>query len=68
MKDENNWIKQRIKLYFINKSSLYACTKYSNDHKTLEYYIKYCEILRKVTKVAKPQHVSSLEKNKKITE
>jgi len=63
MKDKNNWIKQGIKLYFIHKSSLYACTKYSNDHKALAHYIKYCEILRKVTKVAKPQHVSRLEQN-----
>jgi len=64
MKDKDNWNKQGIKLYCIQKSSLYAFSKYSNDHKSLAHYIKYCEILKKVTKVAKPQHDSSLEQRK----
>ena len=63
MKDKNNWIKQGIKLYCIHKSSLYAFSKYSDDHNALAHNIEYWEILRKVTTVAKLQHDSSLERN-----
>jgi len=48
MKDKNNWITQGIKMNCKHKRSLNAFTKNSNDPKANAYYIKYCEILRKI--------------------
>ena len=49
MTNKNNWITKGIKIKCKHKS-LYAFTKNSNDPKENAYYIKYCEILRKVIK------------------
>jgi hypothetical protein len=63
MKDKNNLMKQGIKSYCRQYSSLCAVTECSNNHNALALYIKYGEILRKVTKVAQLQNDNSLEQN-----
>jgi hypothetical protein len=63
MKDKNNLMRQGIKLYCRQYSSLCAVTESSDDHNVLAFCIKYCEILRKITKVAQQQRDSSLEQN-----
>jgi len=58
--DKNNWFTQGIKISCKHKRSPYAFTKNSNDPKVTVPCIKYCDILRKVTKEAKQQHYSML--------
>jgi len=60
MKEKNDWITQGIEISCRHERILCAFTKNSDDPRAKAHYIKYCEILRKITKEAKKQRHSSL--------